>query len=138
MVSIPQGRRGGAGGPEGGDAQGGPTPAALHRVFEAARLLVGYRERAAAMAAGRFPPVQSLADAIRRDFIGFDVQRAEQALRAAVIAADPDIAPVRLACPEPTPDHADDPAPAAAAAPPPGPATRAAGRRGRRRSGVPG
>lgn len=54
-----------------------------------ARRLLGYRERAAALAAGRVPPPRSMAEAIERDFLAFDISRTERALRAAISAADP-------------------------------------------------
>lgn len=77
----------------------GCDPARVQRVVEAARRLVAYRERAAALRNGRIPEASSLAEAIDRDFLGFDVARAERDLRAAVIALDPDSAPVWLADP---------------------------------------
>ena len=75
-----------------------------------ARRLVGYRERAAALAAGTIPPPRSMAEAIDRDFLAFDIRRTERALRAAVIAADPDHAPIRLASPRARARHAAEPA----------------------------
>jgi hypothetical protein len=64
----------------------------LHRVFDAARRLIACRELANAMATGHLPPAKSLADAIQRDFLAFDLTRAERELREAVIAAEPDLA----------------------------------------------
>lgn len=83
-----------------------PDEARLRQVFEAARRLVAYRERAAALAARDLHP-PSLAEAIDRDFLAFDIGRAERALRAAVIAADPDRAPLWLAEPELRDRHAE-------------------------------
>ena len=64
----------------------------LLRVFETARRFVACRERADAVAAGRAPVARTLAEAIERDFAGFELVEAERALRAAVIAADPKLA----------------------------------------------
>ena len=80
--------------------------AASARIVELARRLVGYRDRAAAFAAGRIPPPRTMAEAIDRDFLAFDISRAERALRAAVIAADPDHAPLHLATPQARARHA--------------------------------
>lgn len=82
----------------------GGSPA--DRVQELARRLVGYRERAAALAAGRLPRPRTLAEAIDRDFLAFDIARAERALREALIAADPDRAPIALATPRARARHA--------------------------------
>ena len=76
------------------------------RVAALARRLVGYRERAAAMSDGRIPPPRNLAEAIDRDFLAFDISRTERALRAAVIAAAPDRAPLHLAAPAARARHA--------------------------------
>jgi|GEM_PF-4078411 hypothetical protein len=64
----------------------------LHRVFDAARRFVACRELATAMASGNLPPARSLAEAIQRDFLAFDLTRAERELREAVIAAEPTLA----------------------------------------------
>jgi len=69
----------------------------LQRVFDAARRFVACRELATAMAAGHLPPAKSLAEAIQRDFLAFDLTRAERELRESVIAAEP-----TLAIPAPT------------------------------------
>ncbi len=61
----------------------------LRLVFDAARRFIACRERAAAVAMGRIPPARTLAEAIERDFLGFDLEEAERALRDAVIGADP-------------------------------------------------
>jgi hypothetical protein len=61
----------------------------LHRVFDAARRFIACRERAAAVAMGRIPPPRTLGEAIERDFLGFDLEEAERALREAVTTADP-------------------------------------------------
>lgn len=61
------------------------SPAELMRVFEAARRFVACRARAAELA-GTAP---SLAMAIERDFLIFDLGLAERALHAAVLAIDP-------------------------------------------------
>ncbi|GGC44479.1 hypothetical protein GCM10011504_23610 [Siccirubricoccus deserti] len=63
----------------------------LLRVFETARCFLACRARAAALADGSIP-VGSLAAAIERDVLAFDLPRAERALREAVIAIDPDFA----------------------------------------------
>ncbi|TCZ55099.1 hypothetical protein [Roseicella aquatilis] len=78
---------------------GGCDPARMRRVIEAARRFVACRERAVALRRGRIPEPASLAEAIDRDFLGFDIARAERDLRAAVIALDPDSAPIWLADP---------------------------------------
>lgn len=78
------------------------------RVAELARRLVAYRDRAAAMADGRIPAPRTMAEAIDRDFLAFDISRTEQALRAAVIAADPDRSPSHLASPAARARHADE------------------------------
>jgi len=76
-----------------------PLPAAgdhkepdAQRVVEAARRFIACRELATAMAAGHLPPPKSLAEAIQRDFVAFDLSRAERDLREAVIAAEPHLA----------------------------------------------
>ncbi len=61
-------------------------------VVDAARRFIACRELATAMAAGHLPPPKSLAEAIQRDFVAFDLTRAERDLREAVIAAEPHIA----------------------------------------------
>jgi hypothetical protein len=76
------------------------------KIEELARRLIGYRERAAAIAAGRIPEPCSMAEAIDRDFLAFDISRTERALRAAIIAADPDRAPIRQAVPQARARHA--------------------------------
>jgi len=67
-------------------------PHDAQRVVDAARRFIACRELATAMAAGHLPPPKSLAEAIQRDFVGFDLSRAERDLREAVIAAEPHIA----------------------------------------------
>jgi hypothetical protein len=64
----------------------------LTRIFEAARHFVACRELATALAAGQLPPAKSLAEAIQRDFLAFDLTRAERELREAVLAAEPTLA----------------------------------------------
>lgn len=66
----------------------GGSTAELLRVFETARRFISCRTRAAALAE-RSDPVGTLADAIERDFLIFDLARAERALREAVTAIDP-------------------------------------------------
>ncbi len=68
---------------------GSDSREAMRQVFEAARRFVACRERAAAMAMGRIPPATTLAEAIERDFLGFDLEEAERQLREAVVTADP-------------------------------------------------
>ncbi|MDN3566705.1 hypothetical protein ACFQY5_32175 [Paeniroseomonas aquatica] len=80
------------------------------RIAELARRLVAYRDRAAALADGRIPPPRTLAEAIDRDFLAFDISRTERALRAAVIAEDPDRAPAHRAGPAARDRHAAGPA----------------------------
>jgi hypothetical protein len=63
----------------------------LLRVFETARRFIACRARAAALADGSIP-AGSLAAAIERDVLAFDLPRAERALREAVIAIDPEVA----------------------------------------------
>jgi hypothetical protein len=62
------------------------------RVLDAARRFIACRELATALAAGHLPPPKSLSEAIERDFVGFDLSRAERDLREAVIAAEPHLA----------------------------------------------
>jgi hypothetical protein len=59
----------------------------LLRVLETARRFIACRERAATTAA----PAATLAEAIERDFLAFDLSRAERELRDAVIAIDPEL-----------------------------------------------
>ena len=66
----------------------GGSTAELQRVFETARRFIACRARAATLAE-RGDPVGTLAEAIERDFLIFDLARAERALREAVIAIDP-------------------------------------------------
>jgi hypothetical protein len=61
----------------------------LLRVFDTARRFVAYREREVALAAGRLPPPRTLSEAIDRDFLAFELRRAERELREAVSAAEP-------------------------------------------------
>ncbi|MDO9707974.1 hypothetical protein [Paracraurococcus lichenis] len=82
-------------------------PARIRRVLDAARRFIAYRERAAALAKGRMAEPATLAEAIDRDFLAFDITQAERELRAAVIALDPDSAPVWLAEPEARARHAE-------------------------------
>ena len=67
-------------------------PQDAQRVLDAARRFIACRELATAMAAGHLPPPKSLSEAIQRDFVGFDLSRAERDLREAVIAAEPHLA----------------------------------------------
>jgi len=59
---------------------------ALLRVVETARSFLSYREQVTAIAAGKVPPPRNLGEAIDRDFLLFDLERAAQALREAVAA----------------------------------------------------
>jgi len=59
---------------------------ALLRVVETARSFLSYREKVTAIAIGRVPPPRDLGEAIDRDFLLFDLERAAQALREAVAA----------------------------------------------------
>jgi hypothetical protein len=63
----------------------GADPALL-RVLETARSFLSYREQVTAIAAGKVPPPSNLGEAIDRDFLLFDLERAAQALREAVEA----------------------------------------------------
>ena len=83
-----------------------PDHARTQRVVEAATRFIAYRERLAALISGRLPSPASLADAIDRDFLHFDITQAERELRAAVIALDPDTAPVWLSAPKARARHA--------------------------------
>ena len=59
----------------------------LHHVLEAAQRFLACRERASALAPwSEARPARTLAEAIERDFVGFDLERAEAELRAAVAA----------------------------------------------------
>lgn len=62
------------------------TDSALLRVLETARCFLSYREQVTAIAAGKVPPPRDLGEAIDRDFLLFDLERAAQALREAVAA----------------------------------------------------
>lgn len=64
----------------------------LLRVFDTARRFVAYREREAALANGKLPAPRTLSEAIDRDFLAFELRRAERDLRDAVIMAEPDLA----------------------------------------------
>jgi hypothetical protein len=70
---------------------GHPTPPrgegdpALLKVLDSARRFIAFHERAAAIAAGKIPPPRTLAEAIDRDFLAFDLERAARELREAVI-----------------------------------------------------
>jgi len=79
------------------DSNAAPDAVRVQRVVEAARRFIAYRERLATIISGRLPRPASLAEAIDRDFLHFDITQAERELRAAVIALDPDTAPVWLA-----------------------------------------
>lgn len=59
----------------------------LLRVLEAARDFLVCRDRLAAVRGGQVAPARSLAEAIGRDFLPFDLERATEALREAVAAA---------------------------------------------------
>lgn len=63
----------------------------LLRVFDTARRFVAYREREAALAAGKLPAPRTLAEAIDRDFLAFELRRAERDLRDAVMSAEPEL-----------------------------------------------
>lgn len=58
----------------------------LLRVFDTARRFIAYRERESAIATGTLPPPRTLAEAIDRDFLAFELRRAERELRDAVVA----------------------------------------------------
>jgi hypothetical protein len=64
----------------------------MRKIFDAARRFIACRELATALATGQLPPARSLAEAIQRDFLAFDLTRAERELREAVIAAEPTLA----------------------------------------------
>ena len=62
----------------------GSADPALLRVLETARCFLSYREQLTAIAAGTVAPPRDLGEAIDRDFLLFDLERAAQALREAV------------------------------------------------------
>jgi len=62
-------------------------PSALHQVLATAERFLASRERAMVQARWSAPPpVMTLAEAIERDFAGFDMERAEAEFRAALEA----------------------------------------------------
>ena len=65
----------------------------LLRVFDTARRFVAYRDRQQAVDEGQMPMPRTLAEAIDRDFLAFELRRAERALREAVMALEPDLLP---------------------------------------------
>lgn len=65
------------------------TAPSLLRVFDTARRFIAYRERQEAIGSGRLPPPRTLAEAIDRDFLAFELRRAEHDLRDAVAALAP-------------------------------------------------
>jgi len=67
------------------------TAPSLLRVFDTARRFVAYRAREAALQTGAVRPPATLSEAIDRDFLAFELRRAERDLRDAVVALDPDL-----------------------------------------------
>lgn len=67
------------------------TAPSLLRVFDTARRYIAYRERESAIATGTIPAPRNLAEAIDRDFLAFELRRAERDLREAVVALDPHV-----------------------------------------------
>ena len=65
-----------------------PAPAedALRCVVDRARSFLACRDQVAEILAGRVPPAATLAEAIDRDFLFFDLERAAEALREALRA----------------------------------------------------
>ena len=59
---------------------------ALLAVVESARIFLARRDQVADILAGRTPPAANLAEAIDRDFLFFDLERAAEALREALRA----------------------------------------------------
>ena len=76
--------------PPPGPGTGTPPAAAevtIHEMLEAAQRFLACRERAQLHAHwAEPPPVRTLAEAIERDFAGFDLERAEAEFRAALAA----------------------------------------------------
>ncbi len=62
------------------------TLPALVRVLETARDFLSCRAQVTAIALGRVPPPRDLGEAIDRDFLIFDLERAAEALRQAIAA----------------------------------------------------
>jgi len=67
------------------------TAPSLLRVFDSARRFVAYRAREAALQSGAVRPPATLSEAIDRDFLAFELRRAERDLREAVVALEPDL-----------------------------------------------
>jgi len=62
--------------------------ASLSSALDAARRLVALREKTGPLAVPLAQPVLTMADAIERDLLGFDVEQALQDLRSALDALD--------------------------------------------------
>jgi hypothetical protein len=60
--------------------------AALLKVLATARSFLSCRAQVTEIVSGRAPPARNLGEAIDRDFLFFDLERAAQALREAVEA----------------------------------------------------
>ncbi len=67
-------------------ADASPAEDALHSVVERARNFLACRDQVAEILTGRVPPAATLAEAIDRDFLLFDLERAAEALREALRA----------------------------------------------------
>ena len=65
------------------------TPPAVADLAAAARRLLALRDQAGPLAAAAPPPIRSMADAIDRDLLIFQLEQAVQDLRAALSALDP-------------------------------------------------
>ena len=70
-----------------------PPPAAVRDLAAAARRLVALRDKAGPLTAVTPPEPRTLADAIDRDFLLFDLEQAVADLRAALAALDPGAPP---------------------------------------------
>jgi hypothetical protein len=66
--------------------------AALLRVLDTARAFLACRDQVQDIVSGRAPPARNLGEAIDRDFLFFDLERAAQALREAVAEVPQDSA----------------------------------------------
>ncbi len=75
--------------------------AALLRVLETAKTFLACRAEVAEIVAGRAPPPQNLGEAIDRDFLFFHMERAAQALKEAVAAAEAPESPAKPAAARP-------------------------------------